>query len=63
MNGDHPWLDWLKVLIIFAGGMVIVMVAVKLLINWAHKNDHLAHTSENQPSKRNDKDAGGPPSS
>jgi hypothetical protein len=39
MNGEHPWLDWLKVLVIFVGGLVIVMILVRLLIKWAQKND------------------------
>jgi hypothetical protein len=39
MNGEHPWLDWLKVLVIFVGGLIIVMIIVRLLIKWAQKND------------------------
>jgi hypothetical protein len=39
MNGAHPWLDWLRVLVIFGGGLVVVMIVVRLLIKWAQKND------------------------
>ena len=39
MNGEHPWLDWIKVLVIFGGGLVIVMIVVRLLIKWAQKDD------------------------
>ena len=39
MNGDHPWRDWLKVLVIFAAGLIIVMIVVRLLIKWAQKDD------------------------
>jgi hypothetical protein len=39
MNGEHPWLDWLKVLVIFVGGLIIVMIVVRLLIKWAQKDD------------------------
>jgi hypothetical protein len=38
MNGEHPWRDWLNVLVIFLGGLVIVMMVVRLLIKWAHKD-------------------------
>ncbi len=53
MNGDHPWLDWLKVLIIFLGGLAVVMLLVRLLINWAHRDD--------KPPNGNHKDGGGTP--
>jgi hypothetical protein len=40
MSGsEHPWRDWLVVLVIFAGGLVVVMVVVRALIKWAHKDD------------------------
>ena len=39
MNGAHPWLDWLKVLVIFAAGLVVVMVLVRALISWAHRDE------------------------
>ena len=53
MNGDHPWLDWLKILFIFGVGLLIVMVLVRLLINWAHR-DH-------KPPDANHKNGGGTP--
>jgi hypothetical protein len=39
MNGDHPWYDWFRVLVIFGAGLIIVMIVVRLLIKWAQKND------------------------
>lgn len=39
MNGEHPWLDWLRVLIIFVGGLIIVMIVVRILIKWAQRDD------------------------
>jgi flagellar biosynthesis/type III secretory pathway M-ring protein FliF/YscJ len=39
MNGEHPWLDWIRVLVIFLGGLVIVMILVRLLIKWAQRNE------------------------
>ena len=39
MNGEHPWLDWLRVLVIFVGGLIIVMIIVRLLIKWAQRAD------------------------
>jgi uncharacterized membrane protein len=39
MNGEHPWRDWLVVLLIFGGGLVAVMIFVKLIIIWAHKDE------------------------
>jgi hypothetical protein len=39
MNGAHPWLDWLKVLVIFMGGLIVVMIVVRLLIKWAQRDD------------------------
>jgi hypothetical protein len=58
MNGDHPWLDWFKVLIIFGGGLIVVMIAVKLLIIWAQKDD-----ASTEPKSENgiDKKPGPPP--
>ena len=41
MNGEHPWLDWLRVLVIFVGGLIVVMILVRLLIKWAQKDDGL----------------------
>jgi hypothetical protein len=38
MNGEHPWRDWLNVLVIFLGGLIIVMMVVRLLIKWAHSD-------------------------
>jgi uncharacterized membrane protein YidH (DUF202 family) len=39
MNGEHPWRDWLNVLVIFGVGLVIVMIIVRLLIKWAQRDD------------------------
>jgi hypothetical protein len=39
MNGDHPWRDWINVLVIFGAGLVVVMLVVRLLIKWAQRND------------------------
>ena len=39
MNGDHPWHDWLNVLVIFAAGLIVVMMLVRLLVKWAQKDD------------------------
>ena len=39
MDGDHPWRDWLNVLIIFVGGLIVVMIIVRVMIKWAHKDD------------------------
>lgn len=37
MNGDHPWRDWLNVLVIFSAGLIVVMMVVRLLIKWAQR--------------------------
>ena len=37
MNGEHPWRDWLNVLVIFVAGLIVVMIVVRLLIKWAQR--------------------------
>ena len=39
MNGEHPWYDWFRVLVIFLAGLIIVMIIVRLLIKWAQRNE------------------------
>jgi formate-dependent nitrite reductase membrane component NrfD len=36
---EHPWRDWLVVVLIFLAGLAVVMVVVRVLINWAHRDD------------------------
>jgi hypothetical protein len=49
MNGEHPWRDWLNVLVIFLGGLVIVMMVVRLLIKWAQKDDRSQSGTDKHP--------------
>lgn len=39
MSDAHPWLSWLIVLLIFGGGLCVVMILVKLLILWAQRDE------------------------
>lgn len=36
---EHPWRDWLVVVLIFLAGLAVVMVVVRALISWAHRDD------------------------
>lgn len=39
MSSEHPWRDWLYLLIAAAIGFALVWGIVRLLIRWAHKED------------------------
>lgn len=38
-TGEHPWREWAIVVLILALGITIVVVLVKFIIAWAHKED------------------------
>ena len=39
MNSQHPWLEWLYIIVVLAIGIGIVVAIVKLLLHWAHKDE------------------------
>jgi hypothetical protein len=39
MTGEHPWIEWLYILIVFAVAVGLVWGIVRLMLWWAHKQD------------------------